>query len=202
MPMTKSEIPLEKLVELAGKGDHACFKAIYERTSNHLFGIALRLLRNRDAAEEILQEAYVSVWNNARNYSSEVDGRSYSAMSWLITIVRNKSLDALRARGRRREFEVPIITSDDEWQTSDFDGTDDMSALDMFEKATEAVNVTCCIASLDAKQRQCIALAFYQGYSHSEVAAQLGVPLGSAKAWVRRGLIKLKGCLAAAGVES
>ncbi|MDP1567690.1 MAG: sigma factor, partial [Polaromonas sp.] len=98
---------LETLIAAAARGDHACFAEIYERTHLHLFGVAVRILDQGQAAEDVLQEAYVSIWKSAGSYRSEVDGQTIQAMTWLIAIVRNKALDALRARTRRRESELP-----------------------------------------------------------------------------------------------
>jgi len=88
------------------QGNHADFAQLYERTHLHLFGIAMRILGNGQSAEDVLQEAYVSIWKNAAGYRSEVGGQAIQPMTWLIAIVRNKALDALRARTRRKEDEL------------------------------------------------------------------------------------------------
>ncbi|UUZ76789.1 hypothetical protein LP414_04530 [Polaromonas sp. P1(28)-13] len=89
---------LEALIIGAAQGDHACFAHIYRRTHTHLFGVALRILGQGQAAEDVLQEAYVSIWKSAGGYRSEVAGQTIQPMTWLIAIVRNKALDALRSR--------------------------------------------------------------------------------------------------------
>ncbi len=190
---------LETLIAAAAQGDHASFARIYERTHTHLFGVAVRILGQGQAAEDVLQEAYVSIWKSAGSYRSEVGGQTIQAMTWLIAIVRNKALDAWRARARRKENSLP--------EGGDLDA-DDMpsgstpapSAMYLLEQATAALHIAACMNSLDGSHRQSLALAYYQGLSHTEVAAQMGAPLGSVKAWIRRGLEKLKGCLAAQGV--
>ena len=184
---------LQALIAGAARGDHACFADIYERTHTHLFGVAVRILGQGQAAEDVLQEAYVSIWKNAAGYRSEVDGQSIQAMTWLIAIVRNKALDAYRARARRKESGMPDSGEVDE------EGTES-SAVQLLEQATQALHIEGCMNALDGSYRQSLALAYYQGLSHTEVAAQMGAPLGSVKAWIRRGLEKLKGCLAAQGV--
>ena len=121
-------------------------------------------------------------------------------MTWLIAIVRNKALDALRSRSRLRESE--LAQPDDESgaeRTSNGDQAQP-SALELLGEASRALRLEACLGSLDGTHRQSLALAYHQGLSHSEVAAQMGAPLGSVKAWVRRGLEKLKASLAEAGV--
>ena len=190
---------LQALIAGAAQGDHACFADIYERTHTHLFGVAVRILGQGQAAEDVLQEAYVSIWKNAAGYRSEVDGQSIQAMTWLIAIVRNKALDAYRARARRKESGMPDSGEVDE------EGTESSaapSAVQLLEQATQALHIEGCMNALDGSYRQSLALAYYQGLSHTEVAAHMGAPLGSVKAWIRRGLEKLKGCLAAQGVAA
>ncbi|MDP3171694.1 MAG: sigma-70 family RNA polymerase sigma factor [Polaromonas sp.] len=190
---------LETLIAAAARGDHACFAEIYERTHLHLFGVAIRILDQGQAAEDVLQEAYVSIWKSAGSYRSEVDGQTIQAMTWLIAIVRNKALDALRARTRRRESELPASGDVDEDDVQS-PGNPAPSAMQLLEQASQALHIDGCMNALDGSHRQSLALAYYQGLSHTEVAAQMGAPLGSVKAWIRRGLEKLKGCLAAQGV--
>ena len=190
---------LEALIAAAAQVDHACFAQIYSRTHMHLFGVALRILRHGQAAEDVLQEAYVSIWKNAGGYRSEVDGQTIQPMTWLIAIVRNKALDALRSRTRRKESELPESGDVDEEDT-ETTATPAPSAMQLLEQASQALHIEGCMNALEGSYRQSLALAYYQGLSHTEVAAQMGAPLGSVKAWIRRGLEKLRSCLAAQGV--
>ena len=190
---------LQLLIANAGRGDHTAFCLIYERTHAHLFGVALRMLGKRHAAEEALQEAYVSIWKNTASYRSEVEGQPIQAMTWLIAIVRNKALDALRVRNRTRttSFEDFLSTTPD---TLEEHSDQTPSAMQLLERAAQAISIEQCLSVLNGSHRQCLALAYYQGMSHTEVAEQMDAPLGSVKAWIRRGLEKFKGCLAAQGV--
>ena len=190
---------LQLLIANAARGDHTAFCLIYERTHAHLFGVALRMLGKRHAAEEALQEAYVSIWKNTASYRSEVEGQPIQAMTWLIAIVRNKALDALRVRNRTRttSFEDFLSTTPD---TLEEHSDQTPSAMQLLERAAQAISIEQCLSVLNGSHRQCLALAYYQGMSHTEVAEQMDAPLGSIKAWIRRGLEKLKGCLAAQGV--
>lgn len=193
---------LQALIAGAAQGDHACFADIYERTHTHLFGVAVRILGQGQAAEDVLQEAYVSIWKSAAGYRSEVDGQAIQPMTWLIAIVRNKALDAFRARARRKESELPNSGEIGEVNEEDTESSASPapSAMQLLEQATQALHIQGCMNALEGSHRQSLALAYYQGLSHTEVAAQMGAPLGSVKAWIRRGLEKLKGCLAAQGV--
>jgi len=173
------------------------FAELYRRTHTHLFGVALRILGNGPSAEDVLQEAYVNIWKNAADFRDSVGGQPIQPMTWLIAIVRNKSLDTLRQRSRRNESESPPTTNSPmPWSMA----PSQPSALHLLEQATQTRHIDKCLQSLDGSHRQSLALAYYQGLSHTEVAAQMGAPLGSVKAWVRRGLEKLKVCLAAQGV--
>jgi RNA polymerase sigma-70 factor (ECF subfamily) len=187
---------LQDLLAQTAHGDHAAFEEVYRRTHAHLFGLALRMLGREQAAEDVLQEAFVSIWKSASLYRTQVEGQEIQPMTWLIAIVRNKALDALRARTRRRESELPDDPEDDEGA---FAGAAAPSAMELFAQATRALKLEACLGELDGSHRQSLALAYYQGLSHSEVASQMGAPLGSVKAWIRRGLDKLKACLMAAG---
>jgi RNA polymerase sigma-70 factor, ECF subfamily len=199
--MKSDTLTLEALLGLTAQGDHDCFAQVYARTHTHLFGVAQRILGQGQAAEDALQEAYVSIWKNASSYRVEVDGQTLQAMTWLIAIVRNKALDALRARARRKENELP-----DEGAT-ELDGMQSSheatpSAMQLLESAAQTLQIEGCMRALDGSHRQSLALAYYQGLSHSEIAAQMGAPLGSVKAWIRRGLDKLKVCLSTQGVAA
>lgn len=170
-------------------GDRAAFARVYQATSAHLFGVALRILNRRDAAEDVLQEAFVSVWHHAGSYQAATS----QPMTWLISIVRNRALDVVRSAAVRHETEMPMTSEGEEVEIEDTAPT----PLAMLTQATEAMAIRGCMDELDAAQRQCLALAYYQGMSHSEVAQHLQAPLGSVKAWVRRGLDRLKKCVEA-----
>ena len=199
--MNRNILNLQQLIAQAARGDHAAFAEVYERTHEHLFGIALRMLGQRQAAEDVLQEAYVSVWKNAAGYRPRVDGQEIQPITWLIAIVRNKALDALRARTRRKEQVWPEAGEHEGEPAQNASGHEQApSAVQLFEQALQALHIEGCMAALDGGFRQSLALAYYQGLSHTEVAAQMKAPLGTVKAWIRRGLDKLRDCLAAQGV--
>jgi len=172
-------------------GDQAAFAEFYEVTSSHLYGVALRILRDGPAAEEILQEAYVNVWHHAASY----EAAKSQPMTWLTSIVRNRCLDQLR----RREIDTISLTPDDDDAAAYDPPSDAMTPGEMLLAGAAARSVRDCVETLDAGPRQAIALAFYQGLSHAELATHLRPPLGTVKSWVRRGLERLKSCLDRAG---
>jgi RNA polymerase sigma-70 factor (ECF subfamily) len=174
-------------------GDRAAFQRVYRATSAHLFGVAVRILNRRDLAEDALQEAFVNVWHNAGSYQAATS----QPMTWLIAIVRNKALDHLRAQ--QRHTADSIDETDEDGGTTIEIADERPNPMQLLVQATEGLRIRGCMEKLDASHRQSLALAYYHGMSHSEVAEQMRAPLGSVKAWVRRGLERLKKCLEAAG---
>ena len=172
----------------AGKRDAAAFRKLYEASSSKLFGFALRILHKRELAEEVLQESYVAIWNNAANYQSHLA----APMTWMATIVRNKAFDHLR----RSDVTVEI-------DADQFDG-DVMNALqdpqatpiDALQISGDAKALAWCMSALEGAHRQVVALAYYHDMSHSEVAEQMQMPIGTVKTWIRRSLERLRTCLA------
>ena len=183
---------LSTLMARVALQDRAAFERVYRSTSAHLLGVALRILNSRERAEEVLQEAFMNVWHGAGGFDASVAG----PMTWLINIVRNKAIDALRS-GRTERASTSAF--DDEAMAVAADATQQPQAL--LERSLEKLRITACMGELGAPQRQALALAYYRGMVHTEIAETLGAPLGTVKAWVRRGLDKLKDCLEAAGVR-
>jgi RNA polymerase sigma-70 factor (ECF subfamily) len=167
--------------------DERAFADLYTLTSAKLFGVALRILRRQDWAEEVLQECYVNIWNHAGDYAAAKS----APLTWMTSIVRNRCLDWLRrphAESTGEEYEIAV----EAWE----DGAP--GPLDRLLEAGSAQALARCLEQLEARQRQSIALAFFHGLSHSELASHMKLPLGTVKTWVRRGLERLKGCLSGA----
>ena len=177
---------LTALLAACARRDQAALARLYELTSAKLFGVALRIVRREDWAEDVLQECYLRIWNNAQDYRAGLA----APMTWMTSIVRNRCLDWLR----RPKFEVP----DADGSVAEATASDRPGPLAELERSKEAAGIAHCLQGLDAKQRQAIMLAFYDGLSHAELASHLREPLGTVKTWVRRGLIRLKTCLEAA----
>jgi RNA polymerase sigma factor (sigma-70 family) len=180
---------LTELLARTALSDQKAFAELYRLASPHLYAVALRILRESAAAEEVLQESFVNVWHHAGSY---VAAKS-QPLTWLTSIVRNRCLDQLRRR------EVETVTMDDEGEGVRI-AADGPTPLEMLLAGADARAVRSCVEALDAGPKQAIALAFYQGLSHSELARHLRQPLGTVKSWVRRGLERLRGCLDGAGV--
>ena len=172
---------LRTLVARSALGDRAAFRELYRASAPKLFAVALRILRREDWAEEVLQECYVSVWRHAGEY----DATRAAPMTWLTSIVRNRCLDWLRK---------PNPEAPDEEFLNELE-SDNPGPLVRLEQSRDTAALARCLRSLDARQRQAIALAFYEGLSHAELAQHLRQPLGTVKTWVRRGLARLRACL-------
>jgi RNA polymerase sigma-70 factor, ECF subfamily len=177
---------LPVLLAACARRDRAAFARLYKATSAKLYGVAVRILRREDWAEEVLQECYVSIWTHAPEYRPALA----APMTWMTSIVRNRCLDWLR----RPRPEV----SDEDGALAENTESANPGPLAELERVKDTQALARCLKGLEGKQRQAIALAFYDGLSHAELASHLREPLGTVKTWVRRGLLRLKDCLSAA----
>ncbi|MBP6898700.1 MAG: sigma-70 family RNA polymerase sigma factor [Burkholderiaceae bacterium] len=185
---------LAQLLSRSALGDRAAFQRLYELSSGHLFAVVLRIQRDRDLAEDLLQEVYVSAWKAAGSF----DASQSQPLTWLTHIARNKAIDSLRRAGAQPRLESLHR------QGGDGDDLPDLheqlpdeapGPADLLQRASDARQLAHCMDDLSAPQRQSVALAFFDGLSHAEVAERLKQPLGTVKSWVRRALASLKGCL-------
>jgi RNA polymerase sigma-70 factor, ECF subfamily len=184
----------ERLAALLARvaiGDQQAFADLYGLASPHLYAVAIRIVRHGALAEEMLQEAFVSVWHHAGTY----DAAKSQPITWLTSIVRNRCLDWLR----RREIDTETLTQGDDDSAAWEPPSEGPSPVDLLLAAADAQALRGCVDALEAGPRQAIALAFFQGFSHRELAAHLREPLGTVKSWVRRGLATLRRCLETAG---
>jgi RNA polymerase sigma factor (sigma-70 family) len=193
---TERSLELSKLLARAGLGDRAAFATLYERTSSHLLGVVLRIQRDRAQAEDILQEVYVNVWRAAQSF----DAAQSQPLTWLSSIARNRAIDSLRRTQTQPQFRSTITSTTDDEETDVYDtvADDAPGPLDLLSRASDARALSSCMQGLSAQQRQSVALAFFDGLSHAEVAEQMRQPLGTVKSWVRRALMSLKSCLESA----
>ncbi len=176
----------------AGLGDRVAFGKLYERTSGHLFAVVLRIQRDRGQAEDLLQEVYVSVWKAAASF----DAARSQPLTWLTHIARNRAIDSLRrAQAQPRTVSLSRDEDDDSPDPAEALASDAPGPLDLLGQAGDRRELNQCLERLTPPQRQSVALAFFDGLSHAEVAAHLCEPLGTVKSWVRRALNTLKGCL-------
>ena len=178
---------LQALLSRVALGDRKAFRALYDATAASLFGVAVRILNRRDRAEDVIQDAFVSVWQRATSYSATAS----QPMTWLTAIVRNRALDVLRSEGLR----ATETLHDEETGETGEPPDERPDPLGLLEQAADALAIRDCMNEIQRRQRQCLALAYYHGLSHAEVAERLSAPVGSVKAWIRRGLDRLKRCL-------
>ena len=174
---------LAALLARAGIGDRKAFADLYDATKSKLFSVSLRIVRERHLAEEVLQDSFVNIWNNAAGYATAKS----APMTWMTAIVRNRSLDLVRRPQLELQDEEEFFTLNLEDET--------LGPQDQLLQSREKSRVENCMKGLEGEQLQSVSLAFFQGLSHSEVAEHLGRPLGTIKTHIRRGLMRLKGCL-------
>lgn len=180
---TPDKHALHELIARTALRNQAAFAELYRLTAPRLYGVALRLLRRADWAEEVLQECFVSIWHRAPDYRPDAS----APLTWMITIVRNRCIDWLR----RPDLEIPDI--DGSVTEAAADGG--LTPLEQLLRHDEAGAIARCMEALESRQKQLISLAFFQDLSHSTLAEKLQLPLGTVKSWIRRGLTQLKGCL-------
>jgi RNA polymerase sigma-70 factor (ECF subfamily) len=200
MPTAPADWPersheLARLLARTGLGDRAAFATLYERSSAHLLAVVMRIQRDRAQAEDILQEVYVNVWRAAQSF----DAAQSQPLTWLTSIARNRAIDSLRRQQTQpqvQRFQAP--TDDEDRDVYDTVADDAAGPLELLSRASDARALGQCMQGLSAVQRQSVALAFYDGLSHAEVAETLRQPLGTVKSWVRRALQTLKSCLESA----
>ncbi|HEY4067710.1 MAG TPA: sigma-70 family RNA polymerase sigma factor, partial [Burkholderiaceae bacterium] len=187
---------LSSLLARTGLGERAAFATLYARTSAHLLGVVLRIQRDRALAEDILQEVFVNVWRAAQSF----DAAQSQPLTWLTSVARNRAIDSLRRAQSQPQLKTNVTSTPDDEETDVYDtvADDAPGPLDLLSRASDARALGACMDGLSAQQRQSVALAFYDGLSHAEVADSMRQPLGTVKSWLRRALLSLKSCLDAA----
>lgn len=187
--MTPEE--LSKLLSRVALGDRKAFRSLYKETSAHLFTAALRILGNRELAEDAVQEAWIQIWNKAKEYHPERG----SALAWMVSLSRYRALDSYRKRSRERPTAVPELLE----ERADAHNAQAAPSPDELLQWSGGPKLKLCLDELEARQSQAILMAYVSGNSHSEVASELGEPLGTVKSWIRRGIQQLKTCLGDGG---
>jgi RNA polymerase sigma factor (sigma-70 family) len=180
-PDRARRVRLDTLLQQVALGDQQAFTELYRLTSARLFGVIVRMLRDRAEAEDVLQEVYTSAWRRADQFDPARGG----AMTWLITLGRHRAIDRLR---QHREEALDEETE----QALPDDGPTPASLAEASEARRRLER---CLAALDTPQCDAVRAAFFTGATYSELAARLRVPLGTMKSWIRRSLIQLKACL-------
>lgn len=171
------------LLTACGRGDRAALRAIYEREAATMIGVAQRIVKRRELAEEIVHDAFVQIWRHAARYDPALG----SGRGWMFAIVRNRAINALRDTAREQ-------TAPEEQIAAAIDSNHEGEKA--FDRLAEGSALRRCLERLDPRRRAGVLLAYVEGLSHGEIAAKLGVPLGTAKSWITRSLAQLRECLA------
>ena len=179
--MDDSRAVHEELLRRCAAREPGAFEALYEQTASMLYSIALRMLRQPAAAEDVVQEAYLSIWSRAADYRPGLG----APLTWMTSITRYRALDALRRRSHREDAQLPL---DEEAHADPFGG-------DAESRTDDARMLDACLERLGDEQRSCIVLSYCEGYTHQELAERFARPEGTVKSWIRRGVQTLKGCL-------
>lgn len=163
-------------------GDRAALRQVYDLTSAKLFGVCLRISQDREAAEDILQDVYIKVWNRAGRF----DPTRASPITWLCAIARNTAIDARRASAGPTMVGEALAA-----EIAD----DRALAPELIDAEQDRARILDCLEALEEKQGRAIRAAFFDGFTYSQLAERMAVPLGTMKSWVRRGLLQLRECL-------
>jgi len=185
MPLDQARV--RGLLERIAAGDAAAFTALYDETSSYLYAVLLRMLRDREQANEALQDCYIRIWRRGTTYAADRG----DAAAWLVGIARYRAIDLIRSRQQHaarlaanasdlRDAAVPP-------RSPEFDAI----------VLTDIDRLSSCLGVMHESQRSCLLLSFYEGYSNQELADQLDLPLGTVKARIRRALVRLRQCLEA-----
>jgi RNA polymerase sigma-70 factor (ECF subfamily) len=170
---------LEALLEATSRGNHAAFRSLYEATAPKLLGVVLRIIRNRQVAEEVLQETFVKIWQNAERFSPEVG----LPMAWLSAIARNRAIDRIRAE-KIEQSRAP-----------DDDRILERLAAPAASDPTMRETLRTCLDRLDEEARNCVVLAYCSGLSREELAERFRRPVGTIKTVLHRSIKLLRACL-------
>lgn len=177
-----ADTDLRRLLDRIAAGDRAAFRHLYDATSGKLYGVAVRILRRKDLAEDAVHDTYLKIWDGAAEYRPELGG----PLGWLATITRNRAIDMLRKRSETHLTDEAAQTIADEDIPDPFAAAGRSSQMQAF---------LACLAKLDTNSQRCLLLAYYYGYTHEEIAAREASPVGTVKSRIRRGLIQIRECL-------
>ncbi|HEY8607918.1 MAG TPA: sigma-70 family RNA polymerase sigma factor [Noviherbaspirillum sp.] len=180
--MADKNFDYEENLLACARGDYAALAKIYEQEASWLLGVALRIVRRKELAHEVLHDAFIQIWLKSSGYQPTLG----SARGWIYSVVRHRAIHILRAGAHEiREPDSQV----------DARASEDPGPADVFAEKRNAQALHRCLDVLDEQKRHCILLAYVDGYTHAEIASRLGHPLGTVKAWMRRGLLLLRECL-------
>ncbi|CUA91364.1 RNA polymerase sigma factor [Comamonas thiooxydans] len=188
MSAKTSDNELMDLLDRVATRDERALKLLYDLTASRLYGLALRIVANKEWAEDVLQESFLGIWRSAETYRDSLS----PPLAWMGMLVRSRALDFLRRRrAERLHLNVSIESVEDLLQDQDA-----QAPMQLIEASEQAAALHQCLQQLAQPQRQVVSLAYLRDLSHSELASSLKLPLGTVKTWMRRSLEQLRKCMA------
>jgi RNA polymerase sigma factor (sigma-70 family) len=175
----------EAAVEACARGERQALRTLYEREARWLLAVAQRIVRDREVARDVVQDAFLQIWQRASSFRRDLG----SGRGWIYTVVRHRALDVARTAGRE------TAAGDDIDALADAVAGRDHHDARADDRAIDTGALTQCLDALDDSKRHCIVLAFVEGYTQDQIARRLATPVGTVKSWIRRGLLSLKECL-------
>jgi RNA polymerase sigma-70 factor (ECF subfamily) len=187
-PPTAAPFDYDAALMACARGDRQALQQLYERESRYLMGVALRIVRQRQQAEDVLHDAFISIWQRAESFNpARGEGRG-----WVYSVVRNAALNLVRSGARQVDVSEDAAEAiDDQAALAAY-----ASAGDPFELRADLGRLDNCLQGLEPARRDCILYAYVEGCSHGEIAERLQTPLGTVKAWIQRGMRALRECMA------
>ena len=173
---------LVRLLAAVADGDQAAFERLYAATRAKLYGVVLRILRRADLADEVMQEAYLKIWNSAGQF----DPTLASPITWMVTIARNRAIDLARKKRDVSVEEAPEVLEL---------AAESVDPLTARERSEELRRLLDCLGRLDPDERRLMLLAYYNGLSREQLATKFGRPVNTIKTWLRRSILAVRECL-------
>ncbi|MGP8122458.1 MAG: sigma-70 family RNA polymerase sigma factor [Xanthobacteraceae bacterium] len=170
------------LIAAVAKGDEAAFERLYGATRAKLFGVVLRILRRQDLAEEVVQDAYVKIWNGSGQFNPALA----SPITWMVSIARNRAIDMVRKRGESSIEDEPAAMEV---------ASDTPDPLARREMTEELKRLLACVGRLEPDRQKLVLLAYYNGWSREQLAEKFNTPVNTVKTWLRRSMIEIRECL-------
>ena len=180
--MLSKPTELERLMSAVAAGDRDAFAALYRATSAKLYGVALRILRRQDLAEEVVQEAYVKIWHSAGQFNPALS----SPITWMASIARNRAIDVVRKRSESSLEDEPSAME------VAADSPDPLARREMTEELKRLLE---CVGRLEPDRQKLVLLAYYNGWSREQLAAKFETPVNTVKTWLRRSMMDIRECL-------
>ncbi|WP_020655161.1 sigma-70 family RNA polymerase sigma factor [Massilia niastensis] len=185
MTSAPDEFDYDAALSACARGDRQALRRLYDQEGARLLGVALRIVRERQAAEDVLHDAFVSIWTRAGSF----DPRRGAGRGWMYAVVRHQALDAVRRKAHE------VLVDEEAMEAIGNDAAADARHADPFELRADLGRLHDCLKQLETGKRNSILFAYVDGCTHSEIAERLASPLGTVKAWIRRGLDALRECM-------